>query len=274
MDTPNVVQVVGSLAYLVDRLGQLQVVDVTDPAHPTGVAMRQAGGYIKGLRVKDTSLYVVGDQEGADHDVGFLEIFNLSQPTNPVSVGFSFTGAPIGYGVDVANGHAYIANDESALTVVNVSAETNWPVVAEFTTYGWAEAVQLRGDYAFLVGEFLGLTVLDVSDPADPAKVAQYPIGTGRDEGWDVHVVGNYAYVARGDLGLLIFQIDETRYFTSISRVGDKLTLRWNGTRALKLQHSASVSSTVWEDVPGSDGLSSMDLPIGNGNDFFRLSRE
>src|SRR5439155_5707594 len=171
-------------------------------------------------------------------------------------------------------GHAYIASDESALTVVNVSAETNWPVVAEFMTYGWAGAVQLRRDYAFLAGVFLGLMVLDVSDPADPAKVAQYPIGTGRDEGWDVHVVGNYAYLARGDLGLLILQIDETRYFTSISRAGNKLTLRWNGTRGLKLQHSASLSSPAWEDIAGSDGLSSMDLPIGSGNEFFRLRRE
>ena len=53
-----------------------------------------------------------------------------------------------------------------------------------------------------------------------------------------------------------------------------KVTLRWNGALGVKLQHCASVSSAVWVDVPGSDGLSSIELPIGTGNDFFRLRRE
>src|SRR5213078_3802238 len=176
----------GTLLYLVDAQGLLQVVDVSDPANPVHLGTGYTEGYIKGLHVKDNKVFAVGEYydgllEDCPDDIAFFEIFNVSQPTNPVLVGFKSTPGASGYGVDVANGYAYIVG-ETPFTVLDLSAGTNWPIIAQydFPTYGWSEAIQLRGDYAFVAGEFMGLAVVDVSNPADPVRVAQYPMGTGQ----------------------------------------------------------------------------------------------
>jgi hypothetical protein len=57
----------------------------------------------------------------------------------------------------------------------------------------------------------------------------------------------------------------------SITRVGDHVLLRWNGAPARKLQRSLSLANPNWTDVPGSEGRSSISLPIDTGNEFFRL---
>jgi hypothetical protein len=150
-------------------------------------------------------------------------------------------------------------------------SDPNHPVpVANFSTNGWAEAIQLVGNYAFLAGEFLGLLVMDVSNPTNPVRVAHYPLGTGEDAAWDVHVVGNHAYLARGASGLLVFEISGPP-IRSITRNGNQIVLSWDGAPGRKLQRTSSLTNPAWTDVPASEGQSSIELPLGSGNEFFRL---
>jgi len=50
----------------------------------------------------------------------------------------------------------------------------------------------------------------------------------------------------------------------------DKLTLTWPGAPGLKLQKTSNLVAPTWQDVPNTDGQSSVEVPVGPGNEFFR----
>jgi len=58
----------------------------------------------------------------------------------------------------------------------------------------------------------------------------------------------------------------------SIVRVGDHVLLRWDGAPGRRLQWASSLTNPNWADVSDSEGQSSIQLPIGSGNEFFRLA--
>lgn len=57
--------------------------------------------------------------------------------------------------------------------------------------------VFIRGDYAFCAADSRGVDIFDISDPSSPVKVGSF-MTTGYAKA--IHVSGNYAYVAGGDL--------------------------------------------------------------------------
>jgi hypothetical protein len=52
---------------------------------------------------------------------------------------------------------------------------------------------------------------------------------------------------------------------------GDTLTLSWTGGPGIKLQKTTNLTTPNWQDVPGSDGVSSLGLPRTDPTAFFRL---
>ena len=54
-------------------------------------------------------------------------------------------------------------------------------------------------------------------------------------------------------------------------RTNDQLILRWDGALGVKLQQNTNLTNAPWVDVPGSDGTSSIQLPMTNPLTAFRL---
>ena len=55
---------------------------------------------------------------------------------------------------------------------------------------------------------------------------------------------------------------------------GSNISMTWIGASGLKLQRTTSLASPiVWEDVPGTDGVSNIVLPATGAPTFYRLSR-
>jgi hypothetical protein len=71
---------------------------------------------------------------------------------------------------------------------------------------GYAWAVALRGDYAYVAAESEGMQIVNVSSPTNPS-----PVGGGfRPAGasvWGLAVEGNYAYLAAGLGGVRVVNI-------------------------------------------------------------------
>jgi len=61
--------------------------------------------------------------------------------------------------------------------------------------------------------------------------------------------------------------------FTRIRRDGEQLRLEWTASPGWKLQSTSSLLHPAWTDVPGSSGVSQMQLPAASTNQFFRLAR-
>jgi subtilisin-like proprotein convertase family protein len=58
----------------------------------------------------------------------------------------------------------------------------------------------------------------------------------------------------------------------SIVCAGDHVSLQWDGVPGRRLQRSSSLTNPDWTDVPDSEGQSAIQLPLGGGNQFFRLT--
>lgn len=127
---------------------------------------------------------------------GGIRIVRLNDPSHPVEAGV-YLGA--GHATDVVDdgaGHAYVAGGVSGLRVVDLSTLAA-PVGVGVTEYVDAAGpvsarnVILNGGYAFLAEEGAGMSVVDVSDPRDPLRVARKEYTT-----YDVDIEGNLAFAA------------------------------------------------------------------------------
>ena len=49
------------------------------------------------------------------------------------------------------------------------------------------------------------------------------------------------------------------------------LTLSWNGGPGIRLQKTTTLTNPDWQDVDGSEGQSSVNLPMSDSSAFFRL---
>ena len=110
----------------------------------------------------------------------------------------------------VAGSHAYVADGESGLRVINV-ADPATPVETGFyDTPGYARGVVVVGNLAY-VADYVGLRVFNVADPAVPIEVGFYDTAGGAE---DVALVGRYVHVADSDGGLAILRLasGEDRY--------------------------------------------------------------
>jgi hypothetical protein len=95
--------------------------------------------------------------------------------------------------VFVANGLAYVADDDYGLQIVDVSNPQSPQLRGRYDTPGQATAVRVVGNRAYVADKGGGLQIIDVSNPDSPqfiGKVGSYALG--------VEVVGDHAYVAAG----------------------------------------------------------------------------
>ncbi len=110
--------------------------------------------------------------------------------------------------VFVDDNHAYIAEGDSGLQVVDISDPTDPDNVSDYDTPGIAVGVFVSGDYAYVAdgGYNQGLQVVDISDPENPTNASYYYTS---DYAYSVFVDGNFAYIADGEAGLQIVNITD-----------------------------------------------------------------
>jgi hypothetical protein len=91
-------------------------------------------------------------------------------------------------------------------TVTVTVGTFNPTVLSSITIPGYANNVDVAGDYAYVVAGSKGLQIVNVSDRASPFIVGSFDTaGTAI----DVRVVGNVAYLADGDHGLQIIDVTD-----------------------------------------------------------------
>jgi isoquinoline 1-oxidoreductase len=54
-------------------------------------------------------------------------------------------------------------------------------------------------------------------------------------------------------------------------RSGDQIRISWKGGPGIKLQRTSTLSNPSWQDVPNTDGASSVSLPASDSAAYFRL---
>jgi len=203
------IAVSGHYAYVTDA-GELWydgsgliVIDISNPTNP-----RQVGRYDTNLFLWSAYAVAVSGHHAfvaaSDGLVDGLCVLDISVPAQPRRVGYlaGYTG-----NLAVAGGRAYVATGSAGLAVIDISRLANPQTVGHWhaeVSYSWClyyvEGLTVVGNYAYTRTRFDcmeqpssgGVSVFDVSDPANPVRVG----GTSffDEQISDLAVSGQYAY--------------------------------------------------------------------------------
>ncbi len=205
-------------AFLAERDSGLVVVDLADPAAPAIVATYDALGQARGVAVRDGYAYVTADSH--------LHVLDATDPSNLQWIGSA--DLPGSAGAVDALGSLAVAIADSMLIVVDVSDPRAPQVRSTFACV--ARDVELYGTCACIAGGGYSspndLSVIDLSDPANPRLLARADPDDGLGQGLGLAASAGLAYVAvAGDEmppdwnGLRVFSLGNLRAPQSVGRM-------------------------------------------------------
>jgi hypothetical protein len=134
------------------------ILDVTIPALPKLTGQTAIlPDTVKDVALAGNYAYV------ADYESG-LRIFDASNPTAPVEVGFYDTSG-FAEAVTVVGSYAYVADGFNGLRIINITNSAAPTEVGSINTFAYARDVAVVGSYAYVAnpGRFL-LTILHYRD--------------------------------------------------------------------------------------------------------------
>ena len=171
---------------------RFQVVNVARPREPVLVGSCNIQDGVWGLVVQDTLAYVAGVS---------LYIVNVADPSNPVVV--NTAGKP-SIGVAVRDTFVYVPSIET-LYVYSAADPTQLRVLSTTPT-GRAWDVVL-GDSLLFIGTTVGAEAYDVSNPAQPRKVAEASAPYSNRRLW---YSDGYLFSALWDAGVAVYETTAT----------------------------------------------------------------
>ncbi len=200
----------GDYAYVSSLNRGLQIVDITNPEKPVITAEIQKEGATYDISVSGNYAYLTGSAKtiGDDHTKTGLEVIDISDPANPIVVGFVETDDP--RRISLYENHAYIA-DISGLKIVDVNDPYHPAVVFDDDT-GFVGGVTVSGGYLYSTSGTspLGLLYInrfDIKNPASPKLMGRIKSNGGINS---VYASGDYVYVSMERSGLDIVHFPRT----------------------------------------------------------------
>ena len=187
LDAVNNVHIVGNYAYMTALFSNsFVVVDIADPGNPTIVGSFKSAVdlyYPTGLTIAGDLAYITAEQKDGDIKGEGLAVVNISNPHNPTFVSF-FGEIP----------HSYLEQPEHTA---------------------------VKGGYAYVSGEEGSVTVIDISDPTSPRRVAHF-YDKKLDGAEGIKIAGDYIYVAANDYeGLIALSITDPINPTIVGSIQD-----------------------------------------------------
>ena len=234
---PLRVAVSGSRAFVANGAGGLLAIDISDPTRPLRAGGLPLAGAAQGVAAAGPQVYVAAGSGGvnvvdgsgapqlsatlataavvydaADSDGAALlaardglRVVDLSQPNNPVLVGYLATSEPLA-GVAAVGGVAYLAAGRAGLLLADVSQPAQPALLSTTDTPGNAHAVAVAGSTAYVADGLAGVQIFGVANPQAPQQLATFDTpGDTR----DVFVSGGRAYLADWDRGLRILDVSD-----------------------------------------------------------------
>lgn len=282
------IQVVDTVAYLLDDNGDFRIIDVSDPARPEKIGVYNTGIYFKNFHVVDTLAYLAGGDDGfviisvSDlvYPVGVihntsevtncirvvdtlaylsggdgLRIINVSDPINPVKIG-SLDNGMDSY-IYVCDNLVYGGKGSFGWKIINVSDPTNPLEILDYWSWDNVRYIYGIGDLVYILGTY-NLRIFDVSDLANPEQIGTYSEDPNSES---LYVGDSLAYVSYGYGGLSIIDISDP---TNMVRIGYYDT--WNPPLGVQVIDSLAYVAD------GGDGLRIVDVsdpadPVELGQD-------
>ena len=175
-DTPLDLAVVGDVVYVADRFGDLQIIDVGDPSHPTKLTpVTIEGESAHRLAISGHRLYVITFPLK-------LRVFDITDPRTPMMLGARDFPSEVqqanhrARGLVIKGDLAFVVTDDplvelGSLQVFDVSNPVNVRHIGRLSLDSQASHLAVLEDLAYVPAGKSGLLVLNISDPTRPALV-------------------------------------------------------------------------------------------------------
>ena len=193
--------IVDTLVYVAADLFGLGILDVSDPEVPQLMGSARTPGQVKDVDLSGTTAVL------ADHMSG-IDLVDVSDVRAPAVVGSVYVD---GYsrGVAVLGPLAYAVDDPSGFYVLDLQETDSWEPATAIQSADGPRMVEVSESASTPLAVLLGqgtLQVYDLSNPMEPAYRSTYatPGAALR-----VALDGDLAYVADGDLGMLVVGLED-----------------------------------------------------------------
>jgi hypothetical protein len=257
---------VGQHLYLL-HVNRLTVLSLAEPARPVAVEEVSFNRPARALCVTGEATQRCGfitydGFDGPGFSPGGVKVVELSEPTRPVEVGdFTLSGTCHAISATDPHGDAIICVDGAVLVVGH-----SYGLVQDFRGYPYD--VQIVDHLAYVSDWERSVVVVDIS-AGPPSVVGRFPT-QGRVH--SLQVVGDHAFVAAGEQGLLILKITELPAITRTERTAEGLLLQWNdAAMGMTLQRTTSLVKPDWQPLAESEFANRVTVPMSSGPEFFRL---
>jgi len=278
----NRIRVAGAVAYLPEStrwtgsnlVGALELFDVTMPTNPAPIGIYHTGASAMSVGGSGSFAYLADG-------VTDLRVLDVSDPTNPASIAVydvderstcaaEFDGTASF--IQVVSNLVFSAG-KNGLYIMDVSMPANPVRIGGHCPIVDIYAFHASGQYVYetMWSSYANSFLLAVSDCSNPTNLV--PVSYSLIPGWPraLQAAGNYVYL--GTNPLIVYEISE-QPLMSISTRAEVLVLTWERSPDFVLQHTTSLENPTWTDVPGSQNQTSLELPMTNRSEFFRLARQ
>jgi len=252
-DTPGYahnVQLLGNYAYVADGLSGLQIIDINNATTPTLKGNYDTLGYAHDVQLLGNYAYVADGLSG-------LQIIDISDPSVP-SLKENYNTPGDANDVQVVGNYAYVADGLSGLQIIDISDPTK-PILKgnyKSTYQTYADNVRVVGKYAYLLYDYSGTEIIDISDPSNPTLKSKDDVSYG----YDVQVIGNYAYVV-DDRKIKVIDVGD---FTDTNQAPTNITLN-NSTIAENQPINTKIGNFTTTD-PNTANAFTYSLVSGTGD--------
>jgi hypothetical protein len=173
-----------SRVLVVDSVGGLHVVDMSDPAHPVEQGGFNPDGSAVNVAVSGDAAFLVEGNDG-------LHVLDLTSTGSLRRIGGYRTGAVWDVALDGAGKLVAVGN---GLATFDLADPAHPRPLGWYDVPGITSSVALAGSIALATNVVSGLHIVDLADPTAPRPLAVRPMAAS-----DVAVADRLAYVVSGD---------------------------------------------------------------------------
>ena len=219
--------------------GELQVIDVSDPANPRLVLIHPAdASWPEDLAVKDNLVLLLTRRYSPQKEErSRLQIIDFSDIANPRELG-AYEGS--GWAITVTTG-------------------------GDYAFVGWGFS---NGSFGGLGRTEGTLDIIDMADPAQPRRVGGSSAILSVS---DLKLMGNQLFAAAADEGLVVLELPPI--LRSMSHSGGQLHLSWEGFGPVRVEQATRLTDPDWQDLGAPQTVNEYTLPASPDPRFFRLVR-
>ncbi|NQT34155.1 T9SS type A sorting domain-containing protein [bacterium] len=223
----NDLAVDNNLAYISVPDG-LQILSVENPENPRSVSS---------LRTRQCEEFVIFNEYAYMIDRGGLRVIDIEDAENPHEVGEFEMSSWDRFDIVVEDYFAYIADGDGGLRIIDVQYPDRMRERGFYESRNSISHVAVEDNYVYVTANNDGLFIVNATDPTRPYTVGHYITQGAR----NVSISGDYAYVAKGDLGIIdISDPNEPRLIGSYDGNGIR-AVRVSGIYAYILDGSLKV---------------------------------